>query len=140
VSVLRWKLKDPYDTTSAGTYTFTRNPRSMTSPFPERQVSSYATSAGKTLTYEGATPPKQWSFSGPILHKGEIDALYNWVYNKKRRILLTDHFGRQLTLVMQSMDVQPARRTGYYWSHDYTVTALVLDISAPTVTDVGPRP
>lgn len=141
MSVLRWKLKDPYDTdASTNTYAFVRNPASMTSPLPERAVSSFTTTAGKVLTYEGTTPPKQWQFSGPILHKGEYDALFNWVYNKRRRIQLTDHFGRVLTVVFQSMEVTPKRRNGYYWSHDYTVSCLVLGIAGPSVTDGGPLP
>lgn len=140
MSVLRWVLTDPYDSTAAGTYTFARNPKSMTGVFPERAVSSYTTSAGKVLTYEGTTPPKQWTFTGPILHKTEIDTLHGWVYDRKRRVILTDHYGRKITLIFQSLDIVPARRTGYYWSHDYTITALILSVGGPTVTDVGPRP
>lgn len=141
MSVLRWKLNDPYDTdTTTNTWTFPRNPSSMTSPFAARAVTSMRTTAGKLLTYEGASPAQQWQFSGPILHKGEIDTLYNWVYNRKRRVQLVDHFGRTITLVFTGLEITPKRRTGYYWSHDYTCSALIISVSTPTVTDVGPRP
>lgn len=141
MSVLRWKLKDPYDSNAAtNAYTFVRNPASMTSIGSERSIASMTTTAGKVLLREGTTPAVQWSFSGAILHKEEYDALWKWVYGKQRRVYLTDHFGRRLTVVFQKLDVEPKRRIGYYWSHDYTITCYVLAITGPTVTDVGPRP
>lgn len=139
MSVLRWVLNDPYDTNPAtNTYTFPRNPESMTSPLGERSLSSLVTTAGKVLLYEGTTPAKSWQFSGPLLEKAHYDALYTWVYTKNRRVNLTDHYGRVLSLAFQTLDAQPKRRVNYYWSHDYTVTALILSMSAATVGNVGP--
>lgn len=139
MSTLRWVIVDPYDPNPlTNTYHFPRNPSEMSSPLPERAVSSMTTSAGKTLLYEGATPPKQWTFSGPILDKQQFLDLQKWVYTKKRRLNLTDHFGRIISLVFTAVEMTPKRRVNYYYSHDYVVTALVLSVGPATVPPTGP--
>lgn len=139
MAVKRWTLKDPYDTNPlTNSYLFPRNPETMSSPYPERSVSSMVTVAGKTLLYEGTTPAKQWTFQGPILDKAHFDALHKWVYDKKRRINLVDHYGRTINLVFISLSLEPKRTVNVYYSHTYTVTALINSISAPTALDTGP--
>lgn len=139
MSVQRWVLVDPYDTnTSTNTYTFPRNPTEMTSVYPERAIQSLSTSNGKVLLFEGTTPAKQFSFSGPILDKQQFLDLQTWVYTKKRRLNLTDHFGRVISCVLTAVDMVPKRRNNIYYSHDYTVTGLVLSVSAATVGELGP--
>lgn len=138
--VKRWKFIDAKETDPAyKTYVFPRNPREMESVTEERAVSSMTTTNGKVLLYEGATPARSWSFSGYFLHKTEADAMNYWVYHKRRRFQLIDHYGRTINLVLTSLDAVPKRRVGYYWSHDYTVNALVLSVTAPTITDIGPQ-
>lgn len=139
MAVLRWVITDPYDTNpSTNTYTFPRNPETMSSPYGERSVTSTVTVGGKVLLHEGTTPAKQWTFQGPVLDKAHFDALHLWVYTKKRRLKVTDHYGRVITLVFTGLEVVPKRRTNVYYSHDYTVTALITAITAPTATDAGP--
>ena len=139
MAVKRWVINDPYDTNVlTNSYTFPRNPTTMSSPYGERSVSSLVTVGGKVLLHEGTKPAKQWTFEGPILDKAHLVALHHWVYNRKRRLKLTDHYGRIITLVFVSLEVVPKRRVNVYYSHDYTVTALVVSISAPTATDAGP--
>lgn len=139
-TVKRWVITDPYDSNPAtNTYLFPRNPADMTSVFPERAVASMTTTAGAILVYEGATPAKSWQFSGPLLDKQQYLDLDQWVYGRKRRVVITDHYGRNITVVLQTLDVVPKRRVNYYWSHDYTVTALILGITAPTVGPGGPN-
>jgi hypothetical protein len=139
MSVLRWVLNDPYDSNPATNhYTFPRNPVSMTSVYPERSISATTTTSGKILLYEGTTPAKSFTFSGPILDKQQFTDLHTWVYLKKRRLFLTDHFGRKIAVVFTTMDVVPKRRVNYYWSHDYTITGLIMAITGPSVGDVGP--
>jgi hypothetical protein len=141
MSVKRWVLSDPYDTNSATNhYTFPRNPVAMTSLNTERQVTSLGTLGGTILLHEGARAAKAWQFNGPILDKAHYDALYGWVYDRRRRVQLTDHFGRTISLVLTTMEAVPVRRVNIYWSHDYTISALVLAVSPATVTDDGPTP
>lgn len=137
--VRRWKITDPYDTNPlTNTYKFPRNPREMTSLHQERAISSMSTTAHTILLFEGQTPAKQWQFSGPILDKSDYDNLRHWVYDRKRRLILNDHFGRDISLVFVSLDAVPKRRSGYYYSHEYTATALVLSVGEPTITNGGP--
>jgi hypothetical protein len=139
MSVLRWVIVDPYDANpTTNTYTFPRNPTEMTSVYPERAVSSLTTSSGKVLLYEGTTPAKQFSFSGPVLDKQHFLDLQTWVYNKQRRLNLTDHFGRVISCVLTTVDLVPKRRVNIYYSHDYQVTGLILSVGAPTVANAGP--
>lgn len=138
--VQRWVIKDPYtDDADDRYYHFPRNPTTMGNVYPERPVSAFATTMGKVLLYEGATQPRQWSFSGPILDKDQFAALQHWVYTKKRRLVLTDHFGRDITLVFTSLELIPKRRVNYYYSHDYTVNALIISITPATVKNDGPE-
>jgi hypothetical protein len=135
VTVLRWKLIDPSNT---DVYTFPRNPLSMTSPYRVKAVTASSTTNGKILLTEGAQTAQQWSFSGPLLDKQNLLDLLDWTYDRRRRVLIQDHFSRQISCYLTGLDVQPKRRTGYYYSHDYTINALVLDVSAPTVANAGP--
>lgn len=138
MNVLRWVIKDPHDTNPAtNTYTFPRNPREMSSVYPERAVSSMTTTFGKVLLYEGTTPAKQFTFAGPILEKTHFDALRDFVYKRKRRLVITDHFGRQITCVLTAVEMVPVRRVNYYYSHDYTVTGLITNLTEPTVPNAG---
>lgn len=139
MSVKRWVIVDPNDSNATtNTYVFPRNPASMTSVYSARSVSNLTTTSGKILVYEGTRPAKQWSFSGPILDKQQFTDLNLWVYGKKRRLNLTDHFGRTLELVFTELDVVPKRRVNYYWSHDYTISAIVTKITGLTVGALGP--
>lgn len=139
MSVKRWVITDPNDTNSStNTYTFPRNPASMTSVYGARSVSNLTTTSGKILLYEGTTPAKQWSFSGPILDKQHFTDLNLWVYTKKRRLNLVDHFGRTIELVFTEFDAVPKRRVNQYWSHDYTINAIITKITGLTVGALGP--
>lgn len=139
MSVKRWVITDPHDTNVATkSYTFPINPRDMTSPYKERSITAQGTARGRILFFEGAAQAKQWQFSGPILDKAHMDALRLWVYNRPGRVIITDHYGRVIECILQSLDVTPKRRLGYYYSHEYTITAMITAISAPTVPNLGP--
>lgn len=139
MTVLRWKIRDPHDTNVlTNTYTFPMNPREMSSPFRERSIQTVGTTRGRVLLFEGSAGAKSWQFSGPILNKAHMDALLEWVYERRGRVIITDHFGRQLECVLQAVDFTPKRRIGYYYSHEYSVTALITKINPATVPNAGP--
>lgn len=140
MAVLRWVISDPSDTNPAtNKYTFPRNPREMTSIYPERQINATTTVFGRILLTEGSLPAKQFTFSGPILHKDQFDDLRAWVYDHQRRLVITDHFARKISCVLTSVDMVPKRRLGYYYSHEYTVNGLALKVTEPTIGETGPR-
>lgn len=148
MTVKRWKFVDVFLTAdnnlgAGGTdlplsYTFPRNPMAMSSPYPDKAVTPATSARGRHLLFEGTTPPKQWTFNGPLLDKDHFEDLYHWVYERKWRIRIEDHFGRHIYCYLLSMEVEPKRRIGYYYSHDYTISALALSVGAPTVANSGP--
>jgi len=143
MTVLRWRLQDPANPTDA--YTFPQNPNRMTSPFPSRLVTTKGTTAvdGQVLMWEGPTEPQSWSFGGPIKNAAHYEALRSWVYDRQGRLFLWDHFGRRYVVILKTFKPEtegPAKRQpGRYWFHDYTIDALVVSISMPTVGDEGPQ-
>lgn len=142
MAVMRWRLQDPANPTD--TYTFPISPNTMSSPFPARMVTTKGVTAidGQVLMWEGPIEPQQWSFGGSILDAAQYEALRSWVYDRQGRMFLWDHFGRRYVVVFKSLSVEttaPAKRQpGRYWYHTYTIEALVVSISAPTVGDEGP--
>jgi len=142
VAVLKWKIVDPSDANPAtNTYNFMWNPSEMSSPFPERSVtvSSAVAPDGQSVLWEGATQPVQFTFRGTTPNATQYEALREWVYERRGRMYLYDHFGRRMLVVFKKFDPTPGAkaRPGRYWYHSYTVTALVLAITAPTVGDGG---
>lgn len=130
----RWRMYD-----ANGSYTFPRNPSGMTSPFGERNIHTKTSSAvdGQVLLFEGAKQAPEWTFTGRTLEADHYEALRAWVYDRLgRRVVIVDHFGRNLVVVLKKFDPIPKRAVGKYWSHEYTVTAIVISISAPTVAEV----
>ena len=137
MAIYRWKFKDPV---TLEEYTVPKNPSAMDPVFPQRALTQQATTAigGQGLMWEGALPAKLWNFSGTVTDPDHYEALRHWAYDIHNRILLTDHFGRVLTLVMQSFEATPKRAVGKYWRHDYTCSAyIVAGPTAPTVLVVS---
>lgn len=133
--VVKWKFFDPYDTdTSTNTAYFPVNPNAMTSPFPQRQISTVATTAidGQTIFVEGQAKPVDWQFSGWINTPYHYDLLRSWVYERRRRITITDHFGRDIVCVLTNFDAVPQMKNNVYWRHTYTVRGLVVSVGKPT--------
>jgi hypothetical protein len=134
--VFRWQFYDPYDPNpDTATYQFPRNPNAMTTPFPQRNLTLKQVTAidGQVLLYEGQPTLAQWTFSGDIKDAAHYDLLRSWVYDRKHRIYVTDHFGRQLLVVLTKFDAVPKRGVGVYWRHTYTITGTVIDITEPTI-------
>jgi hypothetical protein len=147
MAVYRWRFVDPLDTdATTRQYVFPRNPEEMSSPFPSRVISSAPTTYGGHILREGSPLPKAWTFSGTIPDQAMYEALRSWVYDRKNRLWLFDHFGRRLTLVLENFDPTPKRAYGKYWKHSYTISAQVLAVGKPTVSEsangfvVGPAP
>lgn len=131
MAVRRWVFTDPY---TNETYTVPLNPREMTSPFADLNISQRHTTAvdGRALLFEGSSPPANWQFSGAILDANHYAALLAWK-EKRRRIRITDHYGRQIEVLLVSFNPTPKRSLGKPWRHEYTMDALVLaKPTAPT--------
>ncbi len=140
MAVLRWKFVDPFEKGSdpaEKSYTFPRNPREMSGVYPDLAITTQRTTAGKVVAWEGQTPVKQFTFSGVILDRDHFQDMYHWIYAKRRRLFLYDHFARRFTVVMTSLDLIPKRRIGRYYSHDYTASGQILNWTVSNVPDIG---
>ena len=131
-AVRRWRF-----TGGGEQYTVPQNPASMSSLFPTRNVTARTTTGGRVLLTEGATPPQSWSFEGSCRTKAHYEALRHWVYDIKQRVVIRDHFGRDIECVLLSFDAKPKRSLDVYWRHEYSISALVISVTAPTVGEAG---
>lgn len=141
--VLKWRLFDPSDVDpETNNYVFEWSPNKMSSPFPKRNITTTGTTAvdGQALLWEGSTQPTAWTFGGAIPNREQYETLRSWVYDRKGRLYLWDHFGRRFTVLLREFTADPPERhkRGRYWFHTYTIEALVLAVSAPTVGNEGP--
>lgn len=130
--IQRWVFTDP---STGESYTVPINPNAMTPLFPAKQLTFQATTAidGQLLMWEGQPQPQDWQFSGDILDEAHHEALRSWVYDHQGRLQITDHFGRQLLVVLRSFEPTPKRAVGKYWRHTYLVRGTVISVGAPTV-------
>ncbi len=127
--VKRWRIINPNDSNAATReYRFPQNPEKMTSPYPKKSVTSSGTPRGRILLWQGGTGAQQWSFSGPILNKKHLDDLAHWVYDIRNRLVIEDHYGRYIGVYLTDLDAVPRRRVNRYYSHEYTVNAMVLTL------------
>lgn len=141
--VKKWKIYDPSDPNPAtNTYTFEWSPNAMSSPFPRRSVTAQGTTApgGQALVWEGPREPAMWTFEGSIPNRDQYEALRKWVLERTGRMVVTDHFGRDIVCVFRSFTPTPPERmkVGRYWYHTYSIEALVISVGAPTVPNGGP--
>lgn len=137
MAVHRWRFIDP---NSGRFYVFEHNPNRMNSPFPRRNITAHTTTAihGQTVLIEGNTGPAEFTFGGSIRSKEHYDALRSWFYDDEgrpnsRRIIIFDHFGRELQAVLLSFEPVPKRALNVYWRHEYECTALVTKVGLASV-------
>ena len=138
--VHKWRFEDPYeDDPDLKYYTLAINPNSMSAPFPERAISAENTVAsnGNTIIWEGNIPPAEWQFSGFVLTEQEYENLRAWVYDKKTRLYVRDHFKRRILIVPKKFEPTPKRSRDHYWAHQYTISCLVLSVGAAGIGDDG---
>ena len=143
MSVLKWRIVDPADPDPAtNSYTWDWSPNTSTSPFGKKSISFLGTTAGdgQALMWQGVSEPIQMTFGGSIPDMEQYEALRKWVYERSGRLFLYDHFGRRMTVILDSFAPEPPQRHkgSRYWYHTYQITCWVLAITAPTVTNEGP--
>lgn len=134
----KWRFEDLQDTNPATkVWTLEQNPREMTSPFGPRNIVARGSVAvgGQMLAWEGNPGPVEWEFRGRIRTKTAYDEFLRWS-KKPHRFYLYDHFGRRLTVVLTNFNPAPKTDIHRYWSHEYSMSALVFAISSATVGEV----
>lgn len=130
MAVKRWRFRGEGED-----WTVPINPNAMSSLFPQRAITARTTTAGATLLFEGARQPAPWTFSGVILNAAHYEGLRHWVYDIKQRVIITDHYGRDIQCVLTAFTPTPVRGVNRPWRHTYEVSATVLAVGKPTVGD-----
>lgn len=129
--VKRWTFYCPG---TGESYTVPRNPDDMTSPFPERNITTKHTTAvnGQVLLIEGAPQVANWQFSGTVADARHYEQLRHWVNDINQRVQITDHYGRVIECVLVSFAPKPRRDIRRLWSHTYEIKAIVIKVGIPT--------
>lgn len=131
---LRWALNDGL----GHTYTFPRNPKTMSSPYADRNITSKRTVGGTLILSEGERPAAKLSFEGTIVDKAHFDNMVKWVHGEysQRVVTLTDHYGRAITGVFSSLAMTPPAVTvaapGQAWKHTYSAVFEIMTVGAAT--------
>lgn len=123
--VVKWVFEDPAESQE---YIFHINPNAGGSPAYRKNITQQATVApgGKTLLFEGADSPQEFSFSGVILEEAQYNAFVEW-WQKRRQIKLTDDLDREYWIYITSFEPTRVRARSHPWKHTYNASALRLD-------------
>lgn len=110
--------------------TLPMNPAEMGSPWPTRPVTAMTTTMGVVLVTEGSPQPANWTFRGTVLTKAHHDLLLDWFLgaHSRRRIVITDHLGRDITVVPISIELIPQRSALHPWRHSFSATTLAISV------------
>lgn len=130
----RWVLQDllPEVDGGIGSYVMPMNPKEMTSPFLEYQMTTKHTTAlsGQFHVFEGASQSKQWTFSGFCPFQEMHDKLQQY-RDLNRRFYIIDHRNRAWVSVIVDIEFSALLRKNYNnietdWGHDYTATVFTF--------------
>jgi hypothetical protein len=127
---LRWKFDDGQEN-----WTVPVNPKTMSSPYPEKQMQVHATvrTSGQPLVFEGGPVPAQWQFSGRTQDYTHYSNLLRWT-QKTWTISITDHVGRKMAVYLTGIKFTPSQSINSLWRYEYDVSAIVFSVGAPTIT------
>ena len=118
MAVVKWEISDG-DTTVNLAY----NPVTMSSPFPQKQISI---STPLNLVTLEPSPAFQWTFEGNVYTDEEYNKLVEW-HSKDQILELTDHLGRMWNVISERLDIKDRRDTKKN-SQRYTYTWTVLNL------------
>ena len=122
----RWVLTE---VATGATWTMPINPDSMTSPFPDRELTHARGVAGQlTQVRSVVAPPRpvEWEWSGVIRTQAHYDDLAVWA-QKPGKVRVTDHLGRTFEVMLRAFEPEdrpPTKTTP--WRLRYSMKALLL--------------
>lgn len=124
----RWTFYDPIDEV---TITLPVNPKEGGTPPRKKNFVRRGTTApeGRTILFQGLDDPKSWKVSGTLFTQEHLELLDEW-YEKNHQIRVTDDLGRSIWIVIEEFTADRRWSYNHPWRHDYTLTAVVLDIPA----------
>lgn len=124
--VTRWTFYDPV---AVETYELEINPNDGGSPSSNKRLNYSETTApdGAALIYEGRDEVQKIEWSGTILSQAHYEKYEEW-FQKRRQIRLTDDLGRQYWIYITTFSPRRVRSALYPWKHEFTCSALILDV------------
>ena len=125
----RWVFQayDFNDINAVRTYMMVTNPTSMRRSFGNAAITSEPTtvSNGRIISWEGASKPPTWSFSGHVLTLSEHQNLMLWGQTGQR-FYITDHFSQRYLVKVTRYEVERVRDLQRPWHHTYQMDVAVL--------------
>ena len=128
----RWSFTDPL---TSDYWEFPINPNAMDPPHRALNLTPGARNAtvptqemkntGVARVLQGKRQPLEWTFAGNIRTRDQYMQLRHWTH-KRRRILVTDHFGRTWSILLQNLtytEQRPTPRAG--WKFTYVAHCIM---------------
>jgi len=127
MALVRWKFTDPVNLDE---YEFEINPSAGGSPAIQKTFQYQNTSApdGKTIIFEGRDQVQKIEFSGRLLSEAQYTAFETWA-NKRYQVQIEDDLGRSFYIIIESFTPTRVRRRSHPWTHDYSISATIVDWS-----------
>lgn len=129
MSTQRWTF---VDTVADETWTVPINPKSATSPFPAKVITTAqgadldSRGIHRTRMFQAPSAPVPWEFGGLIRSKAHHDELHRWA-EKDNEVQITDHLGRTFEVLIRQFEPVEQRPTkSNDWRMTYTMRVLVL--------------
>ena len=120
--MIRWTLSD-----GVTTYTFFRNPKEMSSPYPTwtRSSSPSGIRPDRPMGRQQNPSATEWSFKGRCYSQQQYDDLLLWC-SKDEPLTLTDHLARSFTVIIAGFSPTD-RRSRDLVKWDYEIRTFILE-------------
>lgn len=121
--VVRWIFEE---VETSETYTVEINPNEASSHRFGRELLPAPRGGGRTLAFQTARQPLDWTFSGVVRAESHHDELIEW-QKKPGKVRVTDHLGRTFEVMMRAVDMIDRRPSGdNTWRFQYNFSCLLL--------------
>jgi len=127
-----WKFQD---LNTGDSYTFPKNPASMTSILPPKQIQAVPDTLqpGRGRVLVKPEQPLDFQFAGSIKTREQFNDLLAWS-QRETTVLITDHFGRQFMVVFTDFTAdERAFNRKYQWRFNYTMKGLLVRLINPYI-------
>lgn len=128
---MAWQRWTFHDEVAMEDWTFTINPREVTEPGVDKQVSSLGTTApdGLPILFEAQAPAQDISWKGLLLDVATRETFKYWA-RKRNQILLTNDMGEELWIYIDKFKPNRKRVASRPYKAEYDLHAWIVDIPA----------
>lgn len=128
---MAWQRWTFHDAVTPEDWTFTINPRDVTEPGIDKQVSSLGTTASDAtpILFEGQQPAQEISWKGLLLDVATRNTFTHWA-RKENQIRLTNDLGEVLWIYIDKFKPTRKRVASRPYKAEYDLHAWIVDIPA----------